>query len=237
MQRMKEAALRIASARGVPGTAGALVADGSGRLLLLANYHVVFGGGAAAGDPVWAIPPGCEGDCRRDAVWIGVAERGWLAAKLERIDRRFLDRLNTLLFLEKQRADPKAGSFAIKIAQQTKQTFGSELPRSPFSLKRAGLAFAVFAGLVVLTLGVYHRYSPWPRLAASARARPAAAQDARNLELAAPATNNVEENKNWGEVRITDPGCDLKVTKVDVVPLQIEAAANEALSRVGDPSR
>src|SRR5436305_4305765 len=102
----------------------------------------------------------------------GKAERGWLAAKLERIDRRFLDRLNTLLFLEKQRADPKAGSFAIKIAQQTKQTFGSELPRSPFSLKRAGLAFAVFAGLVVLTLGVYHRYSPWPRLAASARARP-----------------------------------------------------------------
>jgi hypothetical protein len=34
-------------------------------------------------------------------------------------------------------------------------------------------------------------------------------------------------------VRITDPGGDLRVTKVDVVPLQIEAAANQALKKVG----
>lgn len=161
------------------------------------------------------------------------ADRGWLAAKLERMDGRFLDRLNTLLFLEKKSGDPKAGSFAIKIAQQTKKAFGNQQPRSPFSLKRAGIVFATFVVLLAFTVGVYHQYSPWPRLAAAARSRPAARQDARNLELAPPATNNLEENKNWGEVRITDPGCDLKVTKVDVVPLQIEAAANEALSRVG----
>jgi hypothetical protein len=160
------------------------------------------------------------------------AERGWLAAKLERIDRRFLDRLNTLLFLENRRADPKAGSFAIKIAQQTKQTFGSEQPRSPFSLKSAAVIFAVFIVLLAITVGVYHRYSPWPQLAVADRARSTASQETRNLELAPPATNNIEENKNWGEVRITDPGCDLKVTKVDVVPLEIEAAANEALNRV-----
>src|SRR5439155_18772816 len=36
----------------------------------------------------------------------------------------------------------------------------------------------------------------------------------------------------WGEVRITDPGADLKVTKVDVVPLEIEAAANQSLKKV-----
>ena len=33
-------------------------------------------------------------------------------------------------------------------------------------------------------------------------------------------------------MRVTDPGTDLRVTKVDVVPLQIEAAANQALTNV-----
>ena len=33
-------------------------------------------------------------------------------------------------------------------------------------------------------------------------------------------------------MRITDPGADLKVTKLDVVPLQIEAAANQPLKQV-----
>ncbi len=37
----------------------------------------------------------------------------------------------------------------------------------------------------------------------------------------------------WGEVRVTDPGVDMKVTKVDVVPLEIEAAANQSLKKVG----
>jgi len=54
-----------------------------------------------------------------------------------------------------------------------------------------------------------------------------------HLLLALLATNNIEQNQNWGEVRITDPGADLKVTKVDVVPMQIEAAANQALKQVG----
>src|SRR5439155_1049330 len=52
------------------------------------------------------------------------------------------------------------------------------------------------------------------------------------LDLAMPATNNIEQNQSWGEVRITDPGADLKVTKVDVVPLEIEAAANQSLQKV-----
>ena len=53
------------------------------------------------------------------------------------------------------------------------------------------------------------------------------------LELTPPTTNNAEQSQTWGEVRITDPGGDLRVTKVDVVPLQIEAAANQALKKVG----
>jgi hypothetical protein len=50
-------ALSIASARGVPGTAGALLRAGDGAPCLLTSHHVAFGGGCGAGDPVWALPP------------------------------------------------------------------------------------------------------------------------------------------------------------------------------------
>ena len=161
------------------------------------------------------------------------AERAWLAAALERVDRRFLDRLNTLLFLEKNRSRPNADSFALRIAHQTGQTFAQAKPRSPFSLRRTALFFVGFVALLAVTCDLYRLYSPWKLLVASARKPATIAQEtSRTLELAPPATNNVEENKNWGEVRITDPAADLKVTKVDVVPLVIEAAANQALNRV-----
>ena len=48
--------------------------------------------------------------------------------------------------------------------------------------------------------------------------------------LALPDANAVEQKKEWGEVRITDPAQDLKVTKVDAVQLQIEAAASQQLT-------
>lgn len=53
---MTPAALSIASAFGVPGTAGTMVADADGGLFLLSNHHVVFGGGAKGGDCVWGLP-------------------------------------------------------------------------------------------------------------------------------------------------------------------------------------
>jgi hypothetical protein len=68
--------------------------------------------------------------------------------------------------------------------------------------------------------------------AEKAKAKPPV-QAEKPLELTLPTTNNAEQSQTWGEVRITDPGGDLRVTKVDVVPLQIEAAANQALKKVG----
>lgn len=53
-----------------------------------------------------------------------------------------------------------------------------------------------------------------------------------DFELARPEDDAAETNKAWGEVRITEPGRDLQVTKLDIVPLQIEAAANQPLQRV-----
>ena len=89
--------------------------------------------------------------------------------------------------------------------------------------------------MAAVTVFVYLQYSPWERLilAEKMKALQAPIQSDKPLELALPATNNVEQTSPWGEVRITDPGADLKVTKVDVVPLEIEAAANQSLKKVG----
>src|SRR5215472_8191831 len=48
------------------------------------------------------------------AVMAGGPNRSWLASAIERVDSRLLDRLNTLLFLEKRRGDVRVDSFAIR---------------------------------------------------------------------------------------------------------------------------
>jgi hypothetical protein len=161
------------------------------------------------------------------------ADRNWLAAALERVDNRLLDRLNTLLFLERHRSDASAESFAMRIAKQT-QTVLAGNPSPPAFPATSPLNW-LLAFLVVLigTVLLFELGSPWQRLLAAQKRNPLSPVEVdKNLELAMPPTNNVEQNLAWGEVRITDPGSDLKVTKVDVVPLQIEAAANQALKKV-----
>ena len=168
------------------------------------------------------------------AVLSRAPDRGWLAAALERVDNRLFDRINTLLFLEKRRADPRTENFSLRIARQTQGVLAQTASPSPFPAVRAFSAFGLFAGVLAATLIFYLAGSPWQRLVAADQAGKAAraAQETEPLELTLPTTNNVEHNLGWGEVRITDPGADLKVTKVDVVPLQIEAAANQPLKSV-----
>jgi hypothetical protein len=168
------------------------------------------------------------------AIVAGSPERNWLAAAIERVDRRLLDRLNTLLFLENRPRQPQTDAISIRIAKQTQTVLAAKPSPTPFRGSRAVGYCIAFLVALAATYSVCHIYAPWSRLVAPtklSKAQPA--PDRHSLELSPPATNNLEQNQNWGEVRITDPGADLKVTKVDVVPLQIEAAANEALKQVG----
>jgi hypothetical protein len=168
------------------------------------------------------------------SVLAGAPERSWLAAALERVNPRLLDRLNTLLFLEHRRRDSRAHSFATRIARQTVHVLAAKAAPTPFPSTRAMECMVGFFAALAITVLVYQFYSPWSRLLAAEKAKATpAAQAEKPLELNLPATNNVEQSQAWGEVRITDPGSDLRVTKVDVVPLQIEAAANQALKKVG----
>jgi hypothetical protein len=168
------------------------------------------------------------------SVLAGTPERGWLAAAVERVDPRLLDRLNTLLFLERRHGDTRVQSFSRRIARGMQAVLAAKPSPSPFPANQTRQYMLAFVAVLCLTIAVYHLYSPWTRLLAAEAAKAAeAVPPEKPMDLALPATNNVEQQQAWGEVRITDPGADLKVTKVDVVPLQIEAAANQALNKVG----
>ena len=160
-------------------------------------------------------------------------DRNWLASVLEKVDRRLLDRLNTLLFLESRPADTNTESFALRIAKQTQTVLAEKPSPSAFTASRPLLHLCGFILLLSGTVLLFQLYSPWERLLAADKSRISRQPRPENpMDLALPATNNVEQDRIWGEVRITDPGADLKVTKLDVVPLQIEAAANQSLKDV-----
>jgi hypothetical protein len=164
-------------------------------------------------------------------------ERQKLASGIERVNRSLLDRLNTLIFLEKSKDDFRARSFSSRIAKQTQQVLTKEPARFPFSSRRPLMHVLVFAALLAATSFLFDRYAPWQHLVAAEEQRKLAQQEKKqpeqpDPEVAPPETNLVETNRLWGEIRITEPGRDLRVTKLDSVPLQIEAAANERLERV-----
>ena len=86
---MSAGALSIASAFGVPGTAGAIVADNAGGLFLLSNHHVIFGGGAKPGDRVWGLPADDEPD--REAALVGWGSRGLIGRVTWECETFFVD--------------------------------------------------------------------------------------------------------------------------------------------------
>ena len=71
------------------------------------------------------------------SVMAGSPDRNWLAAALERVNPRLLDRLNTLLFLERRPRDARVSSFATRIARQTNWVLAAKAAPKPFPSTRA----------------------------------------------------------------------------------------------------
>src|SRR6266567_3665719 len=90
--------------------------------------------------------------------------RNWLAAALERVEPRLLDRLHTLLFLEQLRADPRMESFSMRIARQAQGVLREKDAPTPFPATRSRTSFLVFALVLAATVWFYQAYSPWSRL-------------------------------------------------------------------------
>ncbi|HLH56876.1 MAG TPA: hypothetical protein VKY92_25045, partial [Verrucomicrobiae bacterium] len=168
------------------------------------------------------------------AVVMRVAERvpgrSRLAAALERVDRRFQDRLNTLLFIETVRAASGEHVFASRIAEQSQRLLRSRKATQPFRLTRTFGWCAGFAAVLAMTAFLGVHYSPWDKLRAASVPRGGTREP--GPEFTTADVKSQDQPRPWGEVRITEPGGDLRVTKVDVVPLSIEVAANQDLKDV-----
>jgi len=134
--------------------------------------------------------------------------------------------------------------FRQRIERQAAAVLTRYVPRSyPFSRSvwwRAG----VFILLSCATVWYFHAWDPWSKLKrggsmfpllndimpASSRHPNAFAPNA--FEIPAPDGTVVEEPQVLGEVRITEPGAELRISRLDVVPLQIEAVADAPIRSV-----
>lgn len=151
----------------------------------------------------------------------------YLSERLERVHPSLQDRLNTLVWLDHSSATPE--SYRVRIERQAREAIALEPLPSPFSARRLAWVWALSLALLAATVVFFVETRPWALLAPRERGASADGPDAEQKLKLPPPDDAAELQRSWGEVRITEPGRDLKVTKVDVVPLQIEAASSETL--------
>lgn len=155
-----------------------------------------------------------------------------LAQTVERVHRPLLDRLNALVDLEPRRRDPRVAPYFRRIEEQARSEILTTDSVPLYPRRNVQLLWLLFAVLLWGTVSFYQRYDPWKSLNAF-QTQPA--EDALESPEDGPLPEGPKDSTvelaeaPWGEVRITEPGRDLEVTKVDVVPLVIEAASNQPL--------
>src|SRR5512140_1029432 len=92
------------------------------------------------------------------SVMASTPDRTWLASAVERVDRRFLDRLHTLLYLEQRRSERPAAAFAVRIARQAQSILTAKPSPAAFSGRTALKWFAVF---LLVTGVVFYLNQSW----------------------------------------------------------------------------
>ncbi|HUY33951.1 MAG TPA: hypothetical protein VMV69_14485 [Pirellulales bacterium] len=168
-------------------------------------------------------------------VAAGAPQRRWLAAALENAHRPLMDRLNTLAYLD-ETGDGRRKELAPLIEQQAREVLLKTEPPYPFSPDRLVVHGVVFFVLLLTTVLFYAQFHPWRMLQAAGATVDAGLKtpplDIPADQPAADSSPTARDDVAWGEVRISEPGCDLRLTRLDVVELQIEAAANRPLKQV-----
>ncbi len=152
----------------------------------------------------------------------------WLAAALEKGSPGMLDRVNTLVHLDSKPRGQRLPTFRRRIEQQAAEVFTQEKIANPFPTEPTLIPLGVFALALAGVIYFQIHANPFAKLfepvAALAPAKPESA-----FELAANNVTETREKKAWGEVRIVAPGRDVKLSKIDVLQLQIEMAASQPL--------
>jgi hypothetical protein len=157
-------------------------------------------------------------------------KRSWLANALERSCPPLMDRVNTLVFLEEDSRGRRPSRIQARIEDQAGKVIAGEKLASPFSAERTLTHLGVFVLLLGGVIFFQVRFDPFKAL--FAETAPESASKIAPFQLAPQSTvTETQEKKVWGEVHIVDPGRDVKLTKVDVLPLQIEMTTSDTMEK------
>lgn len=183
-------------------------------------------------------------------------ERRLVAAAVEEGYDGLADRVNTLVHLEQTlpparlnsmiRSAPDAVATADKVhREETLREYQERIRaqaavvlekhpgRSPFRWVDLVPSLVGFLLLFLCTWQFYRHVHPWDYLKSHRPSEElAVAKDPPPLEIPPPEQQVVEKTEPWGEVRITEPAADLRITRLDTVPMQIEAAASDTIEKV-----
>ena len=169
--------------------------------------------------------------------------RAWLAGHLEKGCGPLLDRVNALVFLGGKKAERLFNNAILHqgaIEAQASKVLEKAQPRNPFPMLRARWLMH-FVGLRdfpssrhALVLQPFRACEAAEgRVEIRARPRPVEAAAGKPPRRSSCRMPMPPRKRNPGaKCRITDPASDMKATKVDVVPLEIEAASNQSLDKV-----
>lgn len=168
-------------------------------------------------------------------------DRHWLAASVERDHVKLMDRLNALVELDRQPEAISSAMYRTEIERQTTAMLRQLPDRGPLSRLGARMHVAIAVLLALLTVAFYSHYRPLSLLARSGHEQ-VQVDEARDVPLTIPELQSddpsdaqlADEDPSgpWGEVRISEPGRDLRVTQEEDIPLLIEAAADRPLDHV-----
>ncbi len=150
----------------------------------------------------------------------------WLSERMEARFPKLMDRLNAVADLRNRGVGRE---FLPAIGEQAREQLAKVETGAAISGRSTGAAVGIAALVVVATWVFFVQTQPWDKLGGEEALAVGVADDSFELEL--PEDTSSQMRAPWGEVRITEPGGDLKLTKVDVLPLTVEAASNEALKR------
>ncbi len=165
-------------------------------------------------------------------------DRNSLAASVEQENDVLLDRLNTLVELDQRvQGDQSADMYRHAIEKQAANLVPSLRPANPLKKRSVTVHVVVMLLLGLLAINFYLSSSPLRTLAANEKQANEVEQDIPPIVIPdtapiAPAESEETPPSAWGEIRISEPGRDLRITIHEDVPLLIEAASDRPLSSI-----
>ena len=157
-------------------------------------------------------------------------KRTWVGNALEKACPALMDRVNTLIYFEENPRLIRSFSLRSRIEKQAEMVIEKQKSASPFSSEQTLLHLGIFAFLFVAVMAFQEHYQPFKALQVDKPAE--TAKTPPPFELAPQKdVSETQVKKSWGQVRIVDPGHDVRLTKLDVLPLQIEMTASEAMEK------